>query len=133
MRKTPEERLRREHIITVIYSTLACIGAVFVTSLLFSAIATVIDLDNSSFRLMSSIALCAGCFGASFAAAKKRRKDGLKTGLLCGAVIFGVTLLSGIIFVRSFSVGGFFTKVLIIMVCSSLGGIIGVNSRRRFR
>ena len=133
MRKTPEERLRKERVLTVVYSILACIGAVFVTSLLFSAIATVIDLENGAFRLMSSIALCTGCFGASFTAAKKRRKDGLKTGLKCGAIIFGVTLLGGIIFVRSFSFGGIFTKVLIIMVCSSLGGIIGVNSRQRFR
>lgn len=133
MRKTPEERLRKERILTVMHSILACVGAITVTLLFFSWVATIIDLENSAFRLMSSIALCAGCFGASFAAAKKRRKDGLKTGLMCGAVIFGVTLLCGIIFVRSFSVGGFFTKVLIIMVCSSLGGIIGVNSRQRFR
>ena len=133
MRKTPAERLRKERIMTIVYSILACIGAVTVTLLLFSWLATIIDLDSGSFRLMSSVALCAGCFGASFVAAKKRRKDGLKTGLMCGAVIFGVTLLGGIIFVRSFSVGGFFTKLLIILICSSLGGIIGVNSRRRFR
>lgn len=133
MRKTPAERLRKERMIMVVHSILACIGAVFVISLFFSWIATIIDFDNSSFRLMSSVALCAGCFGASFAAAKKRQKDGLKTGLMCGVIIFGITLLGGFIFVRSFSVGGFFTKVLIIMVCSSLGGIIGVNSRRRFR
>jgi len=133
MRKTPAERLRKERIMTTVYSILACIGAVFVTSLVFSWIATVIDLDSNSFRLMSSIALCAGCFGASFAAAKRHRKDGLKTGLKCGAIIFGVMLLGGIIFVRSFSFGGFFTKMLIIMICSSLGGIIGVNSRQRFR
>ena len=133
MRKTPEERLHKERIMTVVYAMLACIGAIAVTMLLFSWIATVIDLENSVFRLMSSIALCAGCFGASYTAAKKRRKDGLKTGLLCGAVIFGLILLLGLIFVRNFSAGGFFTKILIIMICSSLGGIIGVNSRRRFR
>ncbi|MBQ8903837.1 MAG: hypothetical protein IJY73_06050, partial [Oscillospiraceae bacterium] len=63
--------LRKERVLTVVYSILACIGAVFVTSLLFSAIATVIDLENGAFRLMSSIALCTGCFGASFTAAKK--------------------------------------------------------------
>lgn len=133
MRKTPEERLRKERIMTVVYSLLSCVGAITVTLLFFSWIATIIDLESGSFRLMSSIALCAGCFGASFAAAKKRKKDGLKTGLKCGAIIFGVTLLGGIIFVRSFSLGGFFTKMLIIMICSSLGGIIGVNSRQRFR
>ncbi|MBQ5318010.1 MAG: TIGR04086 family membrane protein [Oscillospiraceae bacterium] len=133
MRKTPAQRLRKEHITSVVYSIFACIGAVFATSLFFSAIATVIDLSDGTFTVMSSVALCAGCFGASFTAAKKRQKDGLKTGLMCGAIIFAVTFLGGIIFVRSFSVGGFFTKILIILICSSLGGIIGVNSPRRFR
>ncbi len=133
MRKTPAERLRKERITAVVCSILACIGAIFVTALAFSAIATVIDFDDGAFTLMSSIALCAGCFGAGFAAAKKRRKDGLKTGLICGIIIFVTALLGGIIFVKSFSVGGFFTKVLIILICSSLGGIIGVNSPRRFR
>ncbi len=133
MRKTPAQRLRKEHITSAVYSIFACFGAVFVTLLIFSGIASVIDLSDGAFTVMSSIALCAGCFGASYIAAKKRRKNGLKTGLLCGAIIFAVTFLGGIIFVRSFSVGGFFTKLLIILVCSSLGGIIGVNSPQRFR
>ncbi len=133
MRKTPAQRLRKERITAVVYSILACIGAIFIVALGFSSMATIIDFDDSAFTLMSSAALCTGCFGASFTAAKRRKKDGLKTGLLCGAIIFGVTLLLGLIFVRSFSVGGFFTKILIILICSSLGGIIGVNSPRRFR
>ncbi len=133
MRKTPAERLRKERITAVVQSVLSCVGAVFLTLLAFSAIGTVIDLSDGAFTVMSSVALCAGCFGASFTAAKKRRRNGLKTGLLCGAIIFGVTFLGGIIFVRSFSVGGFFTKILIILICSILGGIIGVNSPQRFR
>ncbi len=133
MRKTPAQRLFRERITAVVHSIFACIGAVFVTLLAFSAIGTIIDLSSGAFTIMSSIALCAGCFGASFTAARKKKKNGLKTGLLCGAIIFAVTFLGGIIFVRSFSVGGFFTKMLIILICSSLGGIIGVNSPQRFR
>ncbi|MBQ8786530.1 MAG: TIGR04086 family membrane protein [Oscillospiraceae bacterium] len=133
MRKTPAQRLRKERITAVVYSIFACIGAVFVTSLIFSAIATVIDLSDGAFTVMSSAALCAGCFAASFVAAKRRKRNGLKTGLLCGIIIFAVTLLGGIFFVRSFTVGGFFTKMLIILICSSLGGIIGVNSPQRFR
>lgn len=133
MRKTPAERILRERITAIVHSIFTCIGAVFVTLFAFSAIGTVIDLSDGAFTIMSSIALCAGCFGASFVAAKRKKKDGMKTGLLCGAIIFGVTFLGGIIFVRSFSVGGFFTKMLIILICSSLGGIIGVNSPQRFR
>lgn len=133
MRKTPAERLRTEKIKAVLYAALACAGAVFLTSLLFSGIASAVDLSDGTFTLMSSIALCAGCFAASFAAARRRGKgghcSGIKTGLLCGTIIFAAVLLAGTLFVRSFSAGGFFTKALIILVCSSIGGIFGINAR----
>lgn len=127
------ERIRNERILLVLYTVLACIGAVFLASLIFSAIAAIIDLSDGTFSLMSSFALCAGCFSASFTAARRRGRHGIKSGLACGAVIFAAVFLFGIIFVRSFSVGGFFTKLLIIMVCSAIGGIFGVNSPQRFR
>lgn len=132
-RKTPAERIRAERIIMATGAAFACVGAVFLAVTAFSAIAAFIDVSDGAFKLMSSAALCGGCFAASYTAALRRRRDGIKTGLICGAVIFGVLLLGGLIFVRSFSVGGFFTKVLIIMVCSAIGGIFGVNSPKRFR
>ncbi len=133
MRKTPAERLKKERITTAVYAALACAGAVFLTSAAFSWIATAIDLSDGAFTLMSSIALCAGCFAAAYTAAKRRRRDGIKTGLLCGAVIFLVILTAGLVFVKSFSAGGFFTKLLIILICSAVGGIVGVNSPKKFR
>ncbi|MGN0675489.1 MAG: TIGR04086 family membrane protein [Oscillospiraceae bacterium] len=132
-RKTPAERLRTERLIMVLQAAFACIGAIFVTLLVFSAIASAVDLSDGAFSVMSSISLCAGCFAASYTAAKRRRKYGIKTGIACGIIIFLAALLCGIIFVKSFSAGGFFTKMLIILICSSIGGIIGVNSPRRFR
>ena len=132
-RKTPAERIRSERLLTILYASLACVGAVFLTVTFFSAFATMIDLSDSAFNFMSSIALCAGSFSAAYTAAKQRKKQGLRVGLACGGVIFAVTFLLGLIFVRSFSAGGFFTKLLIILVCSAVGGIIGVNSPKRFR
>lgn len=35
-RKTPAERLKKEKILTVIYAVLACVGAVFLASVMFS-------------------------------------------------------------------------------------------------
>ena len=132
-RRNIAERIRNERIMLVLHTALACIGAVFIASMIFSAIAAVIDLSEGTFALMSSFALCAGCFSGGFIAARRRGRHGIKSGLICGAVIFVTAFLFGIIFVRSFSVGGFFTKLLIIMVCSAIGGIFGVNSPQRFR
>lgn len=128
-RKTPAERIRAERIVLIASAALACVGATFLAVTIFSAAASVIDFSDGTFSVLSSIALCAGCFAASYTAAKRRHRHGLKTGLLCGAVIFVVLLFGGIIFVRSFSAGGFFTKLLIVMVCSAIGGIVGVNKQ----
>ncbi len=130
-RRTPAERLRNEKILTAVYSALACAGAVVLASAVFSGIASVIDLSDGTFTVMSGTALCAGCFAASFTAAKRRGKNGIKTGLLCGMIIFFAVLLGGLLFVRSFSAGGFFTKLLMILICSAIGGIAGVNSPGR--
>ncbi len=132
-RKSAAEHLRNERIILVICTVLAFVGAIFTASVLFSAIASAIDLSDGTFTVMSSFALCAGCFSAGAAAAKRRGRNGIKTGLACGGIIFLFTLIFGLIFVKSFSVGGFFTKILIIFICSALGGIFGVNSPQRFR
>ena len=132
-RRNAAERIRNERIMLILHTVLACVGAVFLASLLFSAVAAIIDLSDRTFTLMSSFALCAGCFSAGFVYAGRRRKNGIKSGLACGAVIFAVVFLFGIIFVRSFSAGGFFTKLLIILICSAIGGIFGVNSPQKFR
>lgn len=126
-RKTPAERIRTERNIMIISAALACVGAIFLTVMLFSGIASLIDFSDGAFTALSSVSLCAGCFAASFTAAKRRRRNGLLTGLISGGIIFAALLLGGLIFVRSFSAGGFFSKLLIIMICSAIGGIIGVN------
>lgn len=126
-RKSPAERAKSERALLIGGTVLACVGAVFLAVTLFSALASLIDFSDGAFTALSSVALCAGCFAASFTAARRRRRNGLLTGLICGGIIFAVLLLGGLIFVRSFTAGGFFSKMLIIMICSSIGGIMGVN------
>ncbi|MCM1328717.1 MAG: TIGR04086 family membrane protein [Ruminococcus sp.] len=126
-RKTTEERIKNERFMLISFAVLACVGAVFLAVTLFSALASLIDFSDGAFTALSSVALCAGCFAASFTAAKRRRRNGLLTGLICGGIIFAVLLLGGLIFVRSFTAGGFFSKMLIIVICSAIGGIMGVN------
>ncbi len=119
--------------VTVIYGTLACLGAVFVCLVIFSAVMTSIEISGGTLSVMSGLALSAGCFAASYIVAKRRGRKGMLTGLICGGAVFLLVLLCGIIFVRSFSAGGFFAKLLMVLSCSGIGGIIGVNSRGRFR
>ena len=129
MRKSAAYRLRQDRIMTFLRSAFAGVGALFVSVLLFSFVITRIDVPDGVIRLLSSVALCAGCYAASYTCAKHRRKNGLLTGLACGAFTFAVIfLLSLIIFRGVTGGGGFFSKLLMILSCSAIGGIVGVNS-----
>lgn len=133
MRRSLEQNIRRKNIIMIASGILACFGTIFLCLLLFGAVASLVELSDGIMAAMSGIALAAGCFSAAYTIAKKRRRNGMLTGLACGGAVFFIVMLAGIIFVRSFSAGGFISKLLIILSCSCIGGIIGVNSPRRFR
>lgn len=133
MRKSADKKAAERIAATVAVAALACIGAVALLLFIFGAAAVKMDFSDGALSVMSGIALSAGCFTAAYIVSSRRRKKGLVTGLFCGAVVFAVIFLMSIIFVRSFSAGGFISKLLIILSCSGIGGIIGVNSKRRFR
>jgi putative membrane protein (TIGR04086 family) len=111
----------------------ACIGVMLPLFILFSAITVKLGISSGILSLMASFALGAGCFSAAFYTAKRRRKKGLVTGFICGITVFVIVFIGGIIFVKSFSAGSFIAKTIIILTSSAIGGILGVNSRQRFR
>ena len=133
MRKNAEQKHKSEVIRTVVTAVLAGIGVLSICLFVFGEIAVQIDLPDGRMSVMAQISLAAGCFAAAFTVAKRRRRDGIISGLCCGAAVFAVIFLLGIIFAGSFSVGGFITKILVIGTCSAIGGIIGVNSKQKFR
>lgn len=100
--------------------------------LFFSFIMTKVDAPDGLVSAMASISLCVGSYFAGFLIAKKYRKNGLITGILCGLVIFAITFAISMIFVKLALTMGTFSKLIMIIVCTALGGIIGVNSKARF-
>jgi putative membrane protein (TIGR04086 family) len=132
VRKSSVETARHERIMLFVTSILACVGAIFLCVTVFSAITAKFDLSDGVITLMSSISLCAGCFAASYTASKRKHRNGLVTGIICGGIIFFAVLLGGIIFVKGITAGGMFSKLVMIITCSSIGGIVGVNSRAKF-
>ena len=132
MRRTAEQNKKRDMIITIIKAVLCCLGVIFLCLVIFSAAASRINLSDGVLSVMSGTALSPGCFTAAYIAAAQRRKHGLLTGLLWGGAVFLAVMLLGAIFVRSFSAGGIFAKLLMILACSGIGGILGTNSKKRY-
>ena len=102
----------------------------------FSAVMTYVSASPAVVTVMSNIALCAGSVAAGYAAAKKRRKNGILTGILTGAIIYGVVYFLGVVVLGRFASMTNFSRLIMIIICGSVGGIIGVNTditKRNFR
>ena len=107
----------------------AGVDTTFACLFLFAFAMTTADFSQGAVSTLSGLAICVGSYFFSFLVAKKRRKNGICTGLVCGGIIFGLILLLNIIFVREGFSGVLFSKLSMIMICSVIGGIIGVNSK----
>ncbi len=80
--------------------------------------------------LFATISLGLGCFMASLYASKKIGQKGLLVGSIVGGITFIIiTLVSLMASKDIFSVNTLF-KLIIIMLLSFIGGIIGVNSKQ---
>lgn len=132
MRRSHQQALRHEKMISFILSLLAGIGALTKVSLILSAFAIVTDLSDSGINALSGIALAAGCFACSYCASNRRRHHGLIFGFICGLTVFIFLLIIGALTVKLFSAKGFFVKLLIILSASAIGGIKGVNAHPIF-
>ncbi|MGN0689248.1 MAG: TIGR04086 family membrane protein [Oscillospiraceae bacterium] len=109
---------------TGVLTTIICLMA-------FAFIMTGIDVSDGMVASFGSIAVCVGSYFFSFIVGKKRRKDGILVGIICGSASFLALLILNLIFLRNPFTSAFFSKLSMIIICSIIGGIIGVNSKIR--
>ena len=74
----------------------------------FAFIITKIDAQDFMLSVMSTAALAVGAYAGGYISGKRRRRNGLLMGVLCGVFIF----------------------LVITLVCAAAGGVVGVNSKR---
>ncbi|MBQ8378907.1 MAG: TIGR04086 family membrane protein [Oscillospiraceae bacterium] len=113
-------------LISMAVGFLVIMGCLFVFSILVSKI----DVPEGALKVMSMIALCAGAFAGGLACAKKRRKNGLFMGIVTGISMFVAVFVISLIFARTAVNFSAFSKFFWTVVCASVGGVVGVNSRR---
>lgn len=111
------------------------VGVLITTALLFLAALVIssIDFPQSAIAPVAIAAAVAGCFGAGFICARKTKSNGMLYGFVCGMVIFFLCLLCEVSFMGG-EIGMLALYKLIICVTSAMiGGILGVNKRRKAR
>ena len=97
--------------------------------LAFAFVLTKIDVPDSVVSVITAGALCIGAYVGGYVGAKKNRRNGLLLGIMCGAVIFIILFLLSVIFARSTEGLSGGAKLFLVMLCGSIGGIVGVNSK----
>ena len=115
------------------FSCLVGIGAAFLLLCAFALILSVKDLPHGAITPMAIAAVVVGCFVAGYCAGRTIRAGGLVYGLLCGTVIFLFAF-----FCELMLIGGGFSilllyKYIIYISSGMIGGVLGVNKRRKVR
>ena len=97
---------------------------------LFAAVLYFLEGGYEYSPLFASISSGVGCFASSLYASKKIGQKGLLVGSIIGGICFIIiTLVSLMASKDIFTVNTLF-KLIIIMLLSFIGGVLGVNSKQ---
>ncbi len=111
----------------------SAVGIVCCTVLLLVMAAAVssVDIPRAATVPLAVVAAALGAFAAGLTAALVAGRHGLAVGAASGALLFVVILIAG--FIRYAGVDGGYAllKAAVLIVMGGLGGVLGVNRRRR--
>ncbi len=109
------------------------IVVIFCVLLLCAAVMSAVDVPHSAVVPMSVLAVVTGCLVSGFLCAQIHKSTGLVFGLLCGTVIFLLAFAAELLVVGN-EVGVLaLYKYVIYAASGMIGGVLGVNKRRKVR
>lgn len=107
------------------------LGTILICLFGFATLLSHINAPPALVSVMATVSLCIGGYFGGYLCAKKKRRNGLLQGVICGVVIFMVILVIGSVFAKAalgISAGG---KLLLTMLFGAIGGVVGVNTKKR--
>lgn len=103
---------------------LCCTAA---ASLLLAALIFYVMRDMSMVKAFAAAALSVGAYTGAYIYGKFRRRRGLFGGSVCGAFMYIVTAVCGLVILGEMAG---IKKLLLLTVFGAAGGVAGVNSKR---
>lgn len=97
--------------------------------LLFGYFISRIDATDIIISAMSTFALCTGAFSGGYVSGKRRRRNGLLMGILCGVFVFIIIILLSHFFSKTAESFSMPKKLVLTLICAGIGGVVGVNSK----
>lgn len=118
---------------TIALSCLLGVGVAFAILAAMSLVMTLVDLPHGAMMPVTILAVVSGCFAAGFSCGKMLRRKGLLYGLICGSLLFLLALVCEVALIgEEFSVLLLYKYVMYI-ASAMIGGVLGVNQRRKVR
>ena len=110
--------------ISVAAGMAVCIGVTLLCSFLMSALQLPVEWGDG----LGAFSLTAGCLAAGYVLGRKKKREGIKQGILCSAAFLLISLLFGVIF-GEISFWGIAGKAMLCTAAGVSGGIAGVNGK----
>lgn len=130
-KRGPDVPLYKKYALALTAGSLGGIAVLAVLLCLFAFALSAGGLTGSSAPMFSSAALAVGAFVSGFITAKLIREHGLLVGALSGAWMFIIVCVVGAFVGVTELSGAALFRLAISAAAAALGGIVGVNLRRR--
>lgn len=119
----------RPILIGTIFGMLLCMAVLLVFAMIMAAQ----DIPQMAVTPLAVIAAAAGSFLGGMISARVAGSRGLMFGAACGALLYTLVMIMGFAMLQDIRGWYAIIKLLIMVACAAMGGVFGVNSRRRKR
>ena len=131
--KQPDIHGAKRFIRPVTYGLLFGVGACMLLLVLMSVVMTFRDVPQPAITLIATLAFVLGGLVAGFVSASFAREKGMLIGICCGMCLFLILLTASFVFDDAGFGMAAVSKLAAVLFASALGGVIGVNRRKKFR
>ncbi len=121
------KKILRPLIIGVTVGAVCCVLALMA----MAAIMAAKDIPKAAVTPMAIVAAAFGAFLGGAAAARISKEKGLLYGAGCGLLLFLLVMIAGFAILRDVRGTLLFVKLAVLVGCGAVGGIVGVNVKRR--
>ena len=91
------------------------------------------DVPQPAITLIATLAFVLGGLVAGFVSASFAREKGMLIGICCGICLFLILMTASFVFDDAGFGMAAVSKLAAVLFASALGGVIGVNRRKKFR
>ena len=125
-----KRRMSDSGLYTMLISAVMGIGMIIICLMGFAFILSRINAPAVMVSVLATVALGIGGYFGGYFCARKRRRNGMFMGVMCGVLIFMTVLIFGAVFAKAALGISSAGKLMITMLCGAVGGIVGVNTKK---